>query len=1312
MNPGLTEIAKEKVARFASQFGEPYRKLAHYAALPLILTPELLNYLRNHFLRGEVPWVAEADLLLSELCRPVGYEQFAFSPEVRAYLIGQMREQIGESAMEEVARLLIRYVHHLSRTSPHLSRDGLQAEQWSAMVFLKEKREDAVAEIAEAFRDHLLPVTGSAVDWTRAVPHAELARLVRITEELAAQLSEYPDLLRYASDVARLLTLPDGWASLAKKGRGAGSVVSVAGVALPGIPNHSGNAKPQLGIENQPEFAAPDGTFEDDANAQNGSDKVPNPVTQTPTTPTPFRDLFADNKTQGPAMVWLPGGTFMMGSPEGVGGDNEHPQHEVTLEHYAVGQYPVTVAEFSRFVEATGYRTEAVQGDGAFVRNKGNWNQTKDASWKKPYFEQTEQNPVVCISWNDAKAYCDWLGEQTGQVYGLLTEAQWEHASRAGSNARYCYGDDEAGLGDYAWYSNNANGQTHPVGKKKPNAWKLHDLHGNVWEWCAGWYADDYYQQLAKEVGRNKVVPRPFPAMDGSPETPASGLIPAYETASASEQSASGRTVPPFEKGGLGGISSENPSGPASGFNRVVRGGSWRSDAGHCRSACRIRAPAIRDDGLGFRLSRTGPLLSYPFTLGAPVGRQPLADDERQPLADEDDVGMGMPTYPEFIEGLRDPLHDGTEGPSMVWLSGGEFMMGQDDSQWGDEKPAHPVRVDAVSIGQYPVTFEEYDRFCSATQRESPDDRSWGRGDRPAINVNWKDARDYCEWLSQQTGEHYRLATEAEWEYACRAGSTSRYCYGDEEAKLGDYAWYSNNAKAQTHPVGKKKPNAWQLYDMHGNVREWCADWYSQDYYQQLADEVGRNKVVPRPFPAAEDSPETPASGLIPAYATAIDSGQSASGSASVRTVPPFEKGGLGGISSENPSGPASGSSRVVRGGSWSRGADFCCSACRSSLVPAYRYSNLGFRLSRTGPWRSTLTLGTPVGRQPLADGENVGMGMPTYPPKPRFQPYEVFHDDLPNQGGEADEGPAMVYLPGGTFLMGDEKDRDSEKPVHAVRLDAFAMGRTPVTWGEYRRFCEDTQGHWPEWLEQGSQYHLETGKEDHYRRPGVSREGLDLPVVGISWENARAYCLWLSEQTGEPYALPTEAQWEYACRAGNEGRWCFGDDEKQLAEYAWFSGNAGGKLHPVMGKSANGFGLYDVHGNVWEWCADWYSQDYYTQLADEVGRNKPAPSGVSGDSVATMPETVAGRPYSGLPNASEQSASGSASGRTVPPFEKGGPGGILSENPSGPASGSNRVVRGGSWSDDAGGCRSADRIYYDPVLRNNDLGFRLSRTV
>jgi formylglycine-generating enzyme required for sulfatase activity len=152
------------------------------------------------------------------------------------------------------------------------------------------------------------------------------------------------------------------------------------------------------------------------------------------------------------------------------------------------------------------------------------------------------------------------------------------------------------------------------------------------------------------------------------------------------------------------------------------------------------------------------------------------------------------PETEEPIAGLRDTLKDKTPGPAMVWLPSGVFQMGQEDSLYNDEKPAHEVAVSTFSVGQYPVTFEEYDKFCEATRREKPSDSGWGKGTRPVINISWEDARAYCEWLSEQTGERYRLLTEAEWEYACRAGSTARYCYGDDEQHLGEYAWYSSNA--------------------------------------------------------------------------------------------------------------------------------------------------------------------------------------------------------------------------------------------------------------------------------------------------------------------------------------------------------------------------------------------------------------------------------------------------------------------------------------------------------------------------------------
>ncbi len=132
-------------------------------------------------------------------------------------------------------------------------------------------------------------------------------------------------------------------------------------------------------------------------------------------------------------------------------------------------------------------------------------------------------------------------------------------------------------------------------------------------------------------------------------------------------------------------------------------------------------------------------------------------------------------------------------------------------------------------IGKYQVTFDEYDLFYEDTKKELIDDNKWGRGRRPVINVNWHDAIAYCEWLSQKSGQIYRLPTEAEWEYACRAGTDTKWSFGDDEKELEKYAWYSKNSESKTHPVGEKLPNPWGLYDMHGNVWEWCEDWYDKD---------------------------------------------------------------------------------------------------------------------------------------------------------------------------------------------------------------------------------------------------------------------------------------------------------------------------------------------------------------------------------------------------------------------------------------------------------------------------------------------------
>jgi len=189
-----------------------------------------------------------------------------------------------------------------------------------------------------------------------------------------------------------------------------------------------------------------------------------------------------------------------------------------------------------------------------------------------------------------------------------------------------------------------------------------------------------------------------------------------------------------------------------------------------------------------------------------------------------------------------------TVSAKMVYVKGGWFEMGADDGYTinanpnSHEGPIHKVYLNDFYIRNYEVTFAEYDKFCEATGRRKPEDKSWGRGNRPVINVSWHDATAYCEWLSIQTGKSYRLPTEAEWEYAARGGNKSRGFEYSGSNNINEVAWYSNNSNDKTHPVGTKQQNELGIYDMSGNVNEWCNDWYSDDYYSRSPD---RNPTGP-----------------------------------------------------------------------------------------------------------------------------------------------------------------------------------------------------------------------------------------------------------------------------------------------------------------------------------------------------------------------------------------------------------------------------------------------------------------------------------
>jgi formylglycine-generating enzyme required for sulfatase activity len=170
--------------------------------------------------------------------------------------------------------------------------------------------------------------------------------------------------------------------------------------------------------------------------------------------------------------------------------------------------------------------------------------------------------------------------------------------------------------------------------------------------------------------------------------------------------------------------------------------------------------------------------------------------------------------------------------PEMVPIEPGSFTMGSEDED--SEKPPHSVTIGyRFAMGKYPLTFAEYDAFCEATDRQKPDDRGWSRERRPVINVSWEDAKAYVQWLSETTGKPYRLPSEAEWEYCCRAGTTTKYSCGDhitdKDANVGGKV-------GKTSEVGVYPANPWGLHDMHGNVLEWVEDDWHENYEGALYD--------------------------------------------------------------------------------------------------------------------------------------------------------------------------------------------------------------------------------------------------------------------------------------------------------------------------------------------------------------------------------------------------------------------------------------------------------------------------------------------
>jgi len=447
----------------------------------------------------------------------------------------------------------------------------------------------------------------------------------------------------------------------------------------------------------------------------------------------------------------------------------------------------------------------------------------------------------------------------------------------------------------------------------------------------------------------------------------------------------------------------------------------------------------------------------------------------------------------------------------MVLIPAGTFMRGSPSSEKGryDNETQHEVTITKpFYIGKYEVTQEQWE----AVMGDNPSRRTKG-AKLPVTDVSWEDCRDFIKKLNSKANGGYRLPTEAEWEYACRAGTTTAYSFGDSLTKSD--ANYGDGTLGNTKTVGSYKPNAFGLYDMHGNVWEWCADWKEE-------------------YPL---------------------------------------------VSATDPMGVPMGIYRVLRGGSFDGNGLSARSSYRfNSSRPSNRDDDLGFRLARTAD--SKASVASPTETNPDPTGV-IPAGNQLVAPFTETKAKDIQKEVAKSLKKEVDEKEdlgkgiklEMVLIPAGKFMMGSpesEKSRYRDETQHEVTLTKpFYMGKYEVTQEQW----EAVMGNNPS-----------------------NTKGAKLPVTDVSWEDCQEFIKKLNASTKGGYRLPYEGEWEYACRAGTTTKYSFGDSltkaDANVARSRADANVAGSSIKEVGSYKPNAFGLYDMHGNVFEWCEDWHGEN------------------------------------------------------------------------------------------------------------------------
>lgn len=519
------------------------------------------------------------------------------------------------------------------------------------------------------------------------------------------------------------------------------------------------------------------------------------------------------------------GGKFYMGTEYG---DEDNRRHLVEVSDFKISKYEITHAEYIEFLNDIEADPDGVYNYTTYIAMD-----SKDCAiahdgehfyFLSNQYASSDQCPVFCVTWFGAQAYCEWTGGR------LPTEAEWEFAAKGGIHDPSFKFSGSNECDDVAWWRNNSNRESHPVGSKEPNGFGLYDMSGNVAEWSGDFYDEGYYSRC--------------PML--------------------------------------------NPKGPKYGESKVIRGGSWYDNQGWLSVTKRKNlSPYYGYNRYGFRVVKEpeSPIISNYLR------HKPMNTQKDQEII-----------IPEFIQ-IYKPINTKKIG-SMVFVEGGSYVMGAKGSN--DQVPVHEVWIDDFCIGKYEVTIAEFKEFIDATGYITDaeklgfsliwEDGNWreqkglnwhkdehgnirpeNEYDYPVIHVSWNDANAYCKWKGG------RLPTEAEWEYAASGGGQERlYKYAGSNI-YDQVMWCISNSNDYLHPVGEKRPNRLGLFDMSGNVWEWCYDWYDSNYYSKSE------------------------------Y--------------------------------ENPKGPDSGLIKVLRGGAWTRRSLNCKVTYRYNSAPERSGFSKGFRI-------------------------------------------------------------------------------------------------------------------------------------------------------------------------------------------------------------------------------------------------------------------------------------------------------------------------------------------------------------------------------